>query len=306
MSGKLSRFVFPALLGVGFVFISTAHRPLADEPIRSTLFTPVNGFTSGVEGPAVDGSGMVYAVNFAKQGTIGQITPAGQASVFVELPEGSIGNGIRFNRRGDMFIADYPKHNILKVAKGSRQVSVFAHEARMNQPNDVAIDSHDRLYASDPNWKESTGNLWRIDPDGRVTLLEASLGTTNGIEVSPDNKTLYVNESVQRKVWAYDLSASGQISHKRLLIEFPDFGMDGMRCDAAGNLYVTRHGKGTVAKVSPAGRVLQEITLIGQRPTNIAFGGKDGRTAYVTLQDQGNLETFRTDQPGREWSMQQK
>ena len=306
MSGKLARFVLPALLSVGFVFVSTTHRSLTDDPLRSTLFTPVNGFTSGVEGPAVDKSGMVYAVNFAKQGTIGQITPAGQASVFVELPEGSIGNGIRFNRRGDMFIADYPKHNILKVAMGTKQVRVFAHEARMNQPNDVAIDSQDRLYASDPDWKENTGNLWRIDPNGRVTLLEASMGTTNGIEVSPDNKTLYVNESVQRKVWAYDLSASGQISHKRLLIEFPDFGMDGMRCDVAGNLYITRHGKGTVAKVSPAGKVLQEITLIGQRPTNIAFGGKDGRTAYVTLQDQGNLETFRVDQPGREWSMWQK
>ena len=110
----------------------------------------------------------------------------------------------------------------------------------------------DRLYASDPNWKNNTGNLWRIDTDGKVTQLEANVGTTNGIDVSPDNKTLYVNESVQRKIWAYDLSVDGEISNKRLLIEFPDFGMDGMRCDAKGNLYITRHGKGTVAKVSPS------------------------------------------------------
>ncbi|WP_128546388.1 SMP-30/gluconolactonase/LRE family protein [Larkinella soli] len=296
--------LFPAALGLVILAGSAAFRENpAEDLYKSTVFTPAKGFTSGVEGPAVDPSGTVYAVNFGKQGTIGQITPSGEASLFVELPEGSIGNGIRFNRRGDMFIADYPKHNILKVAKGSKEVTVFASEPRMNQPNDIAIDGRGRLYASDPNWKENTGNLWRIDTDGRVTQLESGMGTTNGIEVSPDEKTLYVNESAQRKVWKYDLAPDGSLSNKRLLTEFPDFGMDGMRCDVDGNLYVTRFGKGTVAKLSPDGKVLQEITLIGKRPTNIAFGGKDGRTAYVTLQDQGNLETFRVEQPGREWKL---
>ena len=286
--------------------LTAFHVPIVEDLFKSQAFTPVNSFTAGAEGPAVDKSGTLYAVNFAREGTIGQVSPKGQASLFVELPAGSVGNGIRFNKRGDMFIADYPKHNILKIAKGDKQVRVFANEPRMNQPNDIAIDSQDRLYASDPNWKNNTGNLWRIDADGKIKQLEANVGTTNGIEVSPDNKILYVNESIQRKVWAYDLSADGSISHKRLLIEFPDFGMDGMRCDTKGNLYIARHGKGTIAKVSPAGQLLQEITLIGKKPSNIAFGGKDGRTAYVTLQDQGNLETFRVDTPGREWAMQQK
>ena len=294
------------LLATAVLFIASTRSPITDELFKSSIFTPVNSFTAGAEGPAVDKAGTLYAVNFAREGTIGQVSPTGQASLFVELPAGSVGNGIRFNKRGDMFIADYPKHNILKVAVGTKQVSVFANEPRMNQPNDIAIDSQGRLYASDPNWKANTGNLWRIDTDGKVTQLEANVGTTNGIEVSPNNKTLYVNESVQRNVWAYDLSASGAISNKRLLIKFPDFGMDGMRCDAKGNLYITRHGKGTVAKVSPAGKLIREVTLIGKKPSNIAFGGKDGRTAYVTLQDQGNLELFRIDAPGREWIMQQK
>ncbi|RRB04743.1 SMP-30/gluconolactonase/LRE family protein [Larkinella rosea] len=300
---KVSLVAAATFAGLGLLFVSAKT---AEDLFKSTVFTPVNGFTSGVEGPAVDKSGTVYAVNFGKQGTIGQVTAGGEASVFVELPEGSIGNGIRFSRKGDMFIADYPKHNILKVAAGTKTVSVFANEPRMNQPNDIAIDSKDRLYASDPSWKNNTGNIWRIDTDGKVTALEENMGTTNGIEVSPDDKRLYVNESNQRKVWVYDLSASGQVSNKRLLIEFPDFGMDGMRCDADGNLYIARFGKGTVAKVSPDGKVVQEIQLVGKRPTNICFGGKDGRTAYVTLQDQGNLESFRVDKPGREWAMRKK
>ncbi|HEV2832758.1 MAG TPA: SMP-30/gluconolactonase/LRE family protein, partial [Hanamia sp.] len=167
------------------------------------------------------------------------------------------------------------------------------------QPNDIAIDKNDRIYASDPNFKAGTGRVWRIDTNGKVTLLDSLDGAANGIEVSPDEKKLYVNAS--RKVWSYDLSSKGKLSNKRLLIDFPDFGMDGMRCDVKGNLYIARIGKGVVVKVSPEGKVLQEIKLTGKNPTNVAFGGADGRTVYVTLMDQGNLESFRVEEPGREW-----
>ena len=266
-------------------------------------FTPLNGFTSGIEGPACDAAGNLYAVNYARQHTIGKVTPEGTASVFVELPTGSIGNGIRFNSEGFMFIADYTNHNVLKVDMTTREISVHAHEPTMNQPNDLAIGANDMLYASDPNWGASTGQIWRVDTDGKVTLLEADMGTTNGIEVSPDEKVLYVNESAQRNVWAYDLAPGGEISNKRLLIQFPDFNMDGMRCDIEGNLYITRHGKGMVAKLSPAGEVLLEVQLTGKLCTNIAFGGPDGRTCYVTMADRGNVEVFRADLPGRSWQL---
>ena len=266
-------------------------------------FTPLNGFTSGIEGPACDAAGNLYAVNYERQHTIGKVTPDGDASVFVELPPGSIGNGIRFNSEGFMFIADYTNHNVLKVDMNTREISVHAHEPTMNQPNDLAIGANDILYASDPNWGASTGQIWRVDTDGKVTLLEADMGTTNGIEVSPDEKVLYVNESAQRNVWAYDLSREGEISNKRLLIQFPDFNMDGMRCDIEGNLYITRHGKGTVAKLSSTGEVLLEVQLTGKLCTNIAFGGPDGRTCYVTMADRGNVEVFRADLPGRSWQL---
>ena len=274
-----------------------------EELFVSQEFTPVDGFTSGIEGPACDAAGNLYAVNYERQHTIGKVTPDGTASVFVELPSGSIGNGIRFDSEGFMFIADYTNHNILKVDMDTREISVHAHEPTMNQPNDIAIGANNILYASDPNWAESTGQIWRIDTDGNVTLLEADMGTTNGIEVSPDEKVLYVNESAQRNVWAYDLSPEGAVSNKRLLIQFPDFNMDGMRCDIEGNLYITRHGKGTVAKLSPTGEVLLEVALTGKLCSNIAFGGPDGCTCYVTMADRGNVEVFRADLPGRSWQL---
>ena len=121
--------------------------------------------------------------------------PDGTAEVFVELPEGSIGNGIRFDSRGHMYIADYTRHNILKVDMATRNIEVFAHEPSMNQPNDLAITADDVIFASDPNWQDRTGNVWRIDPDGTVTILDNLSGTTNGIEVNYGDSILYVNTS---------------------------------------------------------------------------------------------------------------
>jgi gluconolactonase len=299
----MSRILILSMIYAALSFAASSQNSSSPELFKSSVLTPVNSFTDGVEGPAVDKSGIVYAVNLARQGTIGQITPEGKTSIFIELPDGSIGNGVRFDSRGNMLIADYTNHNILKVDMNTKMLTIFAHEPRMNQPNDIAIDNKDRLYASDPDFKAGTGRIWRIDTDGKVTFLD-SLGTTNGIELSPNEKTLYVNAS--GKVWAYDLSPKGNISNKRVLIEFSDFGMDGMRCDIKGNLYIARFGKGMVVVVSPQGKIIREIPLSGKRPTNVAFGGNDGRTMYVTLQDQGNLERFRVDIPGREWEMQRK
>ena len=264
----------------------------------SRLWTPVGGFTSGIEGPAVDDKGVLYAVNFGEQGTIGRVDAKGKASVFIRLPEGSIGNGIRFNRAGDMLIADYTAHNILRVDMVTGETSIYAHGPEMSQPNDIAIDSWDRLYASDPNWRAGTGRIWRIDTDGTVTLLD-SLGTSNGIEVSPDDRRLYVNDAAMGNVWVYDLDPQGAVSGKRLLIRFDDgFGMDGMRCDVDGDLFITRHGKGEVVQVSPAGQVVRQIKMAGQKPSNLTFGGPDGRSVFVTMADQGNIEWFRVEKPG--------
>ena len=309
---RRKHFLFNTLIAISIVILlSSAFCPLMNAQVhdssqlyKSIEFTLPNSFTHGVEGPAADKFGNVYAVNFSREGTIGIISTNGHPGLFIDLPDSSVGNGIRFDSRGKMLIADYTMHNVLKVNMQTKKISVFAHESKMTQPNDIAIDSKNRVYASDPNFKLNTGRIWRVDMHGKVTLLDTLNGPANGIEVSPDEKKLYVNAG--RKVWSYDLSRKGELSNKSLLIEFPDFGCDGMRCDAAGNLYIARIGKGVVAKVSPNGEILKEIKLIGKKPTNVAFGGEDGCTVYVTLMDMGNLETFRVDTPGREWKMQRK
>src|SRR5688500_2389918 len=89
---------------------------LADDELWAAKpLTPEKSFAQGIEGPGVDAAGNVSAVNYARQGTIGRTRPDGKSEVFVALPEGSIGNGIRFARSGMMYVADYTRHNVLRV-----------------------------------------------------------------------------------------------------------------------------------------------------------------------------------------------
>lgn len=259
---------------------------------QSSDFTKEDSFTEGIEGPATDYEGNIYAVNFGEQGTIGKIKPNGESSLFIKLPNGSVGNGIRFGEKNQMFVADYVNHMILEIDLNSKKLEVFAKETKANQPNDIAISPNRILYASDPNWSDNTGNLWKITKEKGFELLESKMGTTNGIEVSPNGKKLYVNESVQRKIWVYDIVENGFLRNKQEFISFEDYGLDGMRCDANGNIYVCRYGKGTVAKISPSGVVLEELQLKGKKPTNITFSN-DFKKCYITIADRGCIEVVR-------------
>jgi hypothetical protein len=88
-----------AAVDTGVLFVAT---PLTEE----------GAFTEGIEGPACDVRGNIYAVNFARQQTIGRVTPEGKGTVYVELSGKSVGNGIRFGPKGIMFVADYVGHNV--------------------------------------------------------------------------------------------------------------------------------------------------------------------------------------------------
>lgn len=295
-----------AAAAVSMVLLGLSTAADKDELFVAKPLTEKDSFTAGIEGPNCDAAGNIYAVNFAKQQTIGKTTPDGKTEVFVTLPGKSVGNGIVFDKQGAMYIADYVGHNVLRIDMKTKEITTFAHEAKMHQPNDVAIAPDGTLFASDPDWDKGKGQVWRIDTAGKVTLAAKDLGTVNGIEVSPDGKTLYINESVQRNVWSFPITADGTLGEKKLVKKFEDHGFDGMRCDVDGNLYITRHGKGTVVKLSTAGEVLKEIDVLGKMPSNLCFGGPDGRTVYVTEVEHRRLVQFRADKPGLAWKRWQE
>jgi sugar lactone lactonase YvrE len=289
--------------------LSTA---VAAEPalFESRQLTPSGEYTFGIEGPAVDATGTLYVVNHQKQGTIGKLSPgAPKSELFVELPAGSIGNSIRFDRDGRMFVGDYKNHNVFVFERGQKELRTYFHSDRFNQPNDLTVAADGTIYASDPHWRRRDGQIWRITrgPDGEgrgeVMSSDRKMGTTNGIDVSPDEKILYVGESETREIWAYRLEGARLVA-PRLVKKFSDFSLDGLRTDIDGKLFVTRILKGTVAVLSPNGIVEREILLRAKEPTNLAFGGPDGKTIFVTQRQGGFIEAFRVDRPGREYCLQ--
>ena len=277
---------------------------------ESRQVTPSGEYTFGIEGPAVDADGNLFVVNIGRPGTIGRLAPGGTASEkFAELPEGSVGNSIRFDSHGTMFVADYKKHNIFAIEKGSVEAKVFFSSERFNQPNDMTIARDGTIYASDPNWKGRSGQVWRIAQNadgsvaGDVMTAPRAMGTTNGIDLSPDGRTLYVGESGTGQIWSYAIRGTA-LTNPRLVKTFEADTIDGLRTDVAGRLLIARILKGSIAVMSPDGKIEREIALRGKEPTNLAFGGADGRTIFVTQRQGGYIESFRTDREGREHCMQ--
>jgi len=290
---------------ISFSICFACQRKLSPEKVfAKSLFktadhTAENLFSRNIEGPAVDKHGRLFVVNYQKDGTIGLVHPDGTVDLFVTLPDKSIGNSIQFNAKGNMLVADFTGHNILEVNIETKAINVYCHNDDFNQPNDLCINKKGIVFTSDPNWQKQTGQIWKVGTDRKAILLKSNMGTTNGICLSPDEKTLYVNESVQKSILAFDVDDDGNISGQRIFATVDDFGFDGMKTDTKGNLYVTRYGKGTIAIYRADGKQIQEVQLKGKDVSNITFGGKDYKTCFVTLQDRKGMEKFRTDIEGR-------
>ena len=267
------------------------HRPLQqwlNAVPSSSVWLGKGTFSASAEGPAFDSKGNLYAVNFAHDGTIGKATADGSASLYLTLPAGSTANGIVFDRHDVMYMADYTAHQVLKYQQG--ELSVWTKNPNMHQPNDLAISTDGSLYASDPHWASASGQLWYIDQQGHSRLLEAGMGTTNGIAISPEQQYLYVNESVQRRIWRYRRHTDGTLTDKTLFARFSDYGLDGMRTNSQGELFVARYGKGTVARLNPQGELTAEYPLQHPYPTNLAIREGDNPALFVTMQQCGCIE----------------
>ncbi len=289
----------------------------AAEPalFESRRVTPQGEYTSGIEGPSVDATGTLYVMNLHEPGKIGKLRPGPCGSeLFAPLPAGSIGNGSRFDRDGRMYVADFKGHNVFVFERGQTEPRVYFHSSQLHQPNDLAIAADGTLYASDPDAHNGIGQVWRItrgpDGNGIGEVMSSSdrptMGVTNGIELSPDGKTLYVGESKFKsrtpQLWAYQLQGAKLVA-PRSVKKFDDADLDGMRTDIDGRIFAARPEKRMVVVLTADGIIVHEVRLGGNDPTNLAFGGPDGKTVFVTQSNGGFIEAFRTDRPGREHCM---
>jgi gluconolactonase len=207
-------------------------------------------------------------------------------------------NGLTFDPEGRLVLCQHGNRRVLRVnPHGDTTVIADRFEgARLNSPNDVVCRSDGSVWftdppfgrpgmASDPDRELDFSGVYRVDPDGRVVLIDASLAGPNGIAFSPDERTLYVGDwdDDHKVVMRYALDSEGEVLDSSVLCDLTalpgDDAIDGIKVDPAGRLFVC--GPGGIWVLSPDGERLGLLEL-PEAPHNLAWGDADGRSLYVT------------------------
>lgn len=295
------------------------------------ITTENSEFGPTIEGASVNRDGDIFAVSYGNSDTkyqLGQVFPQ-QKLFYNDSNLESHFNGIRFYNTKTAFVAD-KKHRVLKLDLGPDNVVLssenFCADSRMIEPNDLVVSVSGTIYTSGMNWIDDTnefdGDVWSCLPNGTAQRL-AIMGRTNGIELSPDEKFIYISESYNRggvpyvqKIWKYTADVSeGTIGARELFVDFEELDnteyadVDGMKTDIYGNLFVARYtygNRGHVAIFSPEHQLIGKIYLSFPNPTNVEFGGADGKTLYIVgqcaLPGKGCVDRIEVNAPGRSWT----
>lgn len=208
-------------------------------------------------------------------------------------------NGLTRDPQNRLILCQHGMRRVARLEKDGTQTSLAdSYEGKkFNSPNDVILAKNGDLYFTDPPYGLAGGNkspikelsfngVFRVS-GGKVTLLTDQLTYPNGLALSPDEKTLYVNVSDPKTpvIWAYDLQADGTLGNARIFFDMAPLtntgpGLpDGLKVDRAGNLWST--GPNGVLIISPEGKHLGTIQT-GQPTGNCAWGDDDGRSLYIT------------------------
>ena len=202
-------------------------------------------------------------------------------------------NGLTLDRGGRLIVCESTTRRITRTeVDGSITVLAERYQGkRINSPNDVVVRSDGSIYFTDPYagfrlsplGKELSFNgVYRIAPDGELVLLVDDCKLPNGLAFSPDESVLYINDTMQRHIRAFDVSPDGNISNGRVFIDMQGEepgATDGMKVDQQGNIYCT--GPGGFWIMEPGGKCLGRITL-PELPSNFNWGDPDWKTFYIT------------------------
>jgi gluconolactonase len=294
-------------------------------PPGAKLDRVFDGACALTEGVATSPGGMVYfsditftnickdsSGKYAQAGNIWKYDPKTKQATIFRSPSG-MSNGMKFDGEGNLVItegADFGGRRLTKTDMKTGKSYILSglyNGQPYNSLNDLTIDEKGRIYFTDPRYlgwepmNQPVQAVYRLDPDGKVTRLITDAGKPNGVQVSPDQKTLYVlahdngahdflqkGEVAQKGLMAclaYDLSPEGAVSNRRTLVDWlPNDGGDGMTVDVAGNLYVGVRSEAAPGLYiySPQGKQLAYVSTGKELPTNVAFGyGDDANLLYL-------------------------
>lgn len=213
-----------------------------------------------------------------------------QVEVF-RRPSGKA-NGNTLDKENRLLTAEHENRRVSRTEKDGKVITLAdRYEGkRLNSPNDLVVKSDGSIYFTDPSYgvskdREELGfyGVYRLAPDGKLTLLVKDLVLPNGIAFSPDEQKLYVNNSEARYIAVYDVKPDGTVTNERLFADLKDASQggvpDGLKVDLEGNVYST--GPGGVWILSPDGKLLGKIS-VPETATNLAWGESDRKTLYIT------------------------
>lgn len=234
------------------------------------------------EGPAADAQGNVYFSDIPAN--INYLwTTDGELQTFRENSNGT--NGLFFDRNWQLFAAEGGAGRITRLdSDGQATVVVDEHNGGpFNSPNDLWVDAEGGIYFTDPRYGDESNNpqpgyyVYYLAPGAdEAEAIITDLVKPNGIIGTRDGQTLYVADHLGNETYAYDITAPGELSNKRV---FAGQGSDGVTLDEHGNLYLT--GGNNITVFSPAGEQLATLTF-PLAPANMTFGGPDRDVLYVT------------------------
>ena len=303
----------------GMLVVLTAALLAQERPIVAPTAKLERLFGDGffTEGPAPAPDGSVYFSDITvgkaagpQAGYIWRWDPQTRTSTVFRSPSG-MSNGMVFDAQGRLVVAEgawFGGRRItrtdMKTGKSVILAALF-NDRPFNSPNDLVLDAHGRIYFTDPRYvgwepiEQPVQGVYRIDLDGRVSLVVADAGKPNGIAVSPDQATLYVgandNGSLgdlppeiqaapgRKALLAYDLAPDGSAKFRRAVVDFSPAGPDGITVDRDGNIYCAVQGERQGIYVySPVGKQLAYIPT-PESPTNVKFGrAGDAPTLFIT------------------------
>jgi Gluconolactonase len=274
---------------------------LSAERLAAGKGTPATD--SYIEGPSFDLHGNLYLVDIAF-GLIMRASPDGEVELLAEY-DGEP-NGLKIYRDGRIIVADH-KNGLMLFDPSQTAPRPWIGRFRTETfkgLNDLFIASNGDIYFTDQGqtgMQDPSGRVYRLGADGKtLELLLTNVPSPNGIVVNSARTHLYVAATRDNAVWRGMLLPDGSVTRVGRFIQMSGgAGPDGMALDVEGNLYVAHAGMGAVWKFSHRGEPLLRInSCAGDMTTNIAFGGPDNRTLFITESQTGTVMMAKMDVPG--------
>lgn len=255
-----------------------------------------------LEGPVFDDVGNLYVTDIP-WGRILRIDSSGQWMVVAEY-DGEP-NGMKFLDANTLIITDY-KNGLMRLDVRTGSVTPFLerrNSERFKGVNDLIFDSEGNLYFTDQGQSglhDPSGRLYRLRPNGQLDLLLANVPSPNGVALSTNERVLYLAVTRGNCVWRVPLLADGSVSKvSQFFTSYGPSGPDGLAVDAQGHVLVANPGLGLVWVLNERAEPVQVLRgQVGSSTTNLAFGGADRRTVFVTDSTNSQIRTAQLDVPG--------